>query len=112
MIPLLQYFPLVQYHTYYWNFIVCSRCVLMTACFDLQEKFFTARNSRFEHVDYGDISSRLKLRETMKCHDFTWYLSNIFDPSNKRKQHKVAIPPQVHQAMKLPPVPEEKGKVR
>lgn len=29
-------------------------------------------------IDYGDISSRIELRKTLKCKDFDWYLKNVY----------------------------------
>ena len=29
-------------------------------------------------IDAGDLSSRKKLRTDLKCHDFQWYISNIY----------------------------------
>ena len=30
------------------------------------------------HLDYGDISDRLALREKLKCESFEWYLRNVY----------------------------------
>ena len=29
-------------------------------------------------MDFGDISSRVLIREKLKCHNFKWFLENIY----------------------------------
>lgn len=42
-----------------------------------QEYFFKQRPES-KKVNYGDTSSRERLRQELKCHNFSWYLNNVY----------------------------------
>ncbi|PAV73429.1 hypothetical protein WR25_04660 [Diploscapter pachys] len=46
-------------------------------------KFFKAR-PRAKNIDVGDLSERLKIKETLKCKDMAWYIENVY-PALKPK---------------------------
>ncbi|XP_046558534.1 polypeptide N-acetylgalactosaminyltransferase 5-like [Haliotis rubra] len=35
-------------------------------------------DASFQRADFGDISARKRLRESLHCHDFRWYMRNVF----------------------------------
>ncbi|EEB13944.1 UDP-GalNAc:polypeptide N-acetylgalactosaminyltransferase, putative [Pediculus humanus corporis] len=43
--------------------------------------FYYAMNPGAKKIEVGDITSRLKLREDLKCKSFRWYLTNIYPES-------------------------------
>uniref|UniRef100_A0AC34G0V9 Polypeptide N-acetylgalactosaminyltransferase n=1 Tax=Panagrolaimus sp. ES5 TaxID=591445 RepID=A0AC34G0V9_9BILA len=45
---------------------------------DEYKQFFYSMVPAAKQVDAGDVSHRLKLRETLQCKSFRWYLENIY----------------------------------
>lgn len=34
--------------------------------------------SEFLQGDYGDITKRVQLRQHLQCHDFEWFIQNVY----------------------------------
>ncbi|KAF7992480.1 hypothetical protein HCN44_004824 [Aphidius gifuensis] len=45
---------------------------------DEYKKYFIRDLPKISNVDYGDVSDRISLRNKLKCHDFSWYLDNVY----------------------------------
>lgn len=45
---------------------------------DYKRLYYLHRSDLKANMDFGDISSRVAIRENLKCHDFKWYLENIY----------------------------------
>ncbi|XP_013786813.2 polypeptide N-acetylgalactosaminyltransferase 1-like [Limulus polyphemus] len=45
---------------------------------DEYKKYFYMHRPDLRHVNYGDITKRLELRDKLQCKDFEWYLENIY----------------------------------
>nr|CAI5843917.1 unnamed protein product [Callosobruchus analis] len=45
---------------------------------DEYKDFFLKQRPESRNVQYGDISSRIQLRQELKCFDFDWYLKNVY----------------------------------
>lgn len=42
------------------------------------KEYFLKETNSARDIDYGDISARLELRNRLKCHDFSWYMKNVY----------------------------------
>ncbi len=45
---------------------------------DYKRLYYLHRQDLKSQVNYGDVSSRVAIRENLKCHDFKWYLDNVY----------------------------------
>jgi polypeptide N-acetylgalactosaminyltransferase len=49
---------------------------------DDYKKFWFFINPGAQHVEFGDVSERVKLKEDLKCKSFSWYLENVWPESS------------------------------
>jgi polypeptide N-acetylgalactosaminyltransferase len=60
------------------NVIMRNNRRLVDVWTDEYVKYFHKVVPELNTVEAGDISSRTKLRETLKCNSFKWYLTHIY----------------------------------
>lgn len=49
---------------------------------DEYQNYFYQQQPLARHIECGDISDRIKLREKLNCQPFSWYLKNIYPEQN------------------------------
>ena len=64
------FYNLLTHHFFYFLFSTFITYLLKEHFYQVQPK---AKN-----IDYGDISSRVALREELKCKSFKWYLHTVY----------------------------------
>ncbi|XP_019763497.2 polypeptide N-acetylgalactosaminyltransferase 35A [Dendroctonus ponderosae] len=45
---------------------------------DEYKQYFLSQNKQAAGIDFGNVSSRIQLRKELKCHDFDWYIKNVY----------------------------------
>lgn len=45
---------------------------------DNYKKYYYRANGDLNKRNYGDISAILEMKKRLKCHNFTWYIENVF----------------------------------
>ncbi|XP_066251295.1 polypeptide N-acetylgalactosaminyltransferase 35A-like isoform X1 [Euwallacea similis] len=45
---------------------------------DDYKDYYLSHIKESKTMDFGDVSSRIQLRRELKCHDFDWYLKNVY----------------------------------
>lgn len=57
------------------------------------KEYFYTREPLARYLDMGDISEQLKLKEKLKCKDFSWFMENVaYDVLDKYPE----LPPNIY----------------